>query len=152
MFADMYQAYEALSETMKKRLAGLTAVHDFQVAAATIGTYTAEELDADDLDGANRFIHPVVITHADSGRKALYVNPGFTAALVGFAPAESVALLDFLYAHAISPEFVYRHSWRPNDLVIWDNRSLMHYAVVDYEGVGARYLHRTTVIAERPRP
>ena len=152
MFADMYQAYEALSDAMKQLLAGLRAVHDFAVAAASSGTYTADQLHGDDFDGSNRSIHPVVITHPDSGRKALFVNPGFTAALVGFASLESAALLDFLYGHAISPEFVYRHSWRPNDLVIWDNRSLMHYAVVDYEGVGARYLHRTTAIAERPRP
>lgn len=150
MFADMYLAYEALSDAMKKLLAGLTAVHDFEVAAVSSGTFTADQLEAEDFDGSNRFIHPVVITHPDSGREALYVNPGFTAALIGFEPAESAALLDFLHAHAIRPEFVYRHSWRPNDLVIWDNRSLMHYAVVDYQDV-ARYLHRTTVIAQRPR-
>lgn len=152
LFADMYQAYAALSEAMKKLLEGLQAAHDFEVAAASSGTYTTEQLAAGDFDGSNRCIHPVAITHPDSGRKALFVNPGFTAALVGFTAAESKALLDFLYAHAISPEFVYRHSWRPNDLLIWDNRALMHYAVVDYEGVGTRYLHRTTVIAERPQP
>ena len=152
LFADMYQAYEALSEAMKKLLAGLRATHDFSVAAASSGTYTAEQLDNDDFDGSNRFIHPLVITHPDSGRKALFVNPGFTAALVGFSSAESAALLEYLYGHAVSPEFVYRHRWRTNDLVIWDNRSVMHYAVVDYEGLGDRYLHRTTVIAEQPRP
>ena len=151
MFADMYQAYDALSQEMKHLLSNLNAVHDFAVAAASSGTYSAEQLNNDDFDGTNRFIHPVVITHPKTGRKALYVNPGFTAALVGFSPQESTALLSFLYAHTINPEFVYRHSWRANDLVIWDNRSLMHYAVVDYEGLGERYLHRTTVIAERPQ-
>jgi taurine dioxygenase len=152
MFANMYQAYEALPDATKQQLVGLRAVHDFAVAAASSGTYTADQLQDDDFDGSNRSIHPVMITHPDTGRKALFVNPGFTAALVGFASAESTALLEFLYGHAISSEFVYRHSWRPNDLVIWDNRTLMHYAVVDYEGVGERYMHRTTVIAERPQP
>ena len=126
-------------------------MHDFAVAAASSGTYTADQLDEGDFDGANRFIHPVVIRHPETGRKALYVNPGFTAGLVGFAPEESATLLDFLYRHAIRPEFVYRHRWRQGDLVIWDNRNLMHYAVVDYEGIGERYLHRTTVIAEQPQ-
>ena len=80
----------------------------------------------------------------------LFVNPGFTAAIVGLAPEESAALLAELQTHAIRPEFVTRHRWRLGDLVIWDNRSLMHHAVVDYEGKGTRYLHRATVIADPP--
>ena len=152
MFADMYRAYETLSDAMKSLLQDLQAVHDFAKAAGGSGTYAADQLESDDFDGANRSSHPVVITHPETGRKALFVNPGFTARLVGFEPAESEMLLGFLFDHAIRPEFVYRHRWSPNDLLIWDNRSLMHYAVVDYEGVGDRYLHRTTVIAEAPQP
>jgi taurine dioxygenase len=151
LFSDMHQSYETLSDAMKNLLDGLEAVHDFEAAAAASGTYAADQLDSDDFDGSNRFVHPVVITHPETNRKALFVNPGFTSRLVSFAPEESDLLLTFLYDHAAQPEFVYRHRWKKNDLVIWDNRSLMHYAVVDYEGVGDRYMHRTTAIAEPPR-
>ncbi len=151
LFADMVAAYAALSADMKVRLAGLEAVHDFQVAARTSGTYDAAQIEAHDFDGTNRTVHPVVITHPETGRKALFVNPGFTAAIVGLAPGESAALLAEIQAHATRPEFVTRHCWRLGDLVIWDNRSLMHHAVVDYEGQGTRYLHRATVIADEPR-
>ena len=150
MFADMHQAYDALSESMKALIDGLEAVHDFAVAAASSGTYRSDQLVSTDFDGQNRCIHPVVIRHPETGRKALFVNPGFTAGLVGFEPEESRALLGFLHAHATRHEFVYRHRWAPGDLVIWDNRSLMHHAVVDYEGKGERYMHRVTVIAEQP--
>jgi taurine dioxygenase len=151
LFADMARAYAALPEATQARLAGLRAVHDFQIAARGSGTYDASQLEPRDFDGTNRAVHPVVITHPETGRKAIFVNPGFTAAVLGLAPGESDALLAELQAHATRPEFVTRHEWRPGDLVIWDNRSLMHRAVVDYEGRGARYLHRATVIAEPPR-
>jgi taurine dioxygenase len=148
LFADMAQAYEALSATMKATLKPLRAVHDFAVAAAT--QYARPIVVDSDLDGANRWIHPVVRTHAETGRKSLYVNPGFTSHLEGFAAAESKAILDYLYAHAARPEFVYRHRWQRGDVMIWDNRTLMHYAVADY-GDAPRYMERTTVIGERPQ-
>ena len=146
IFADMSAAYEALSDGMKAMLAPLKAVHDFAVAAAT--QYAKPVVIETDFDGANRAVHPVVRNHAETGRKSLYVNPGFTSHLDGFTAEESRAILEPLYRHATKPEFTYRHSWRPNDLVVWDNRSLMHYAVSDY--TADRYLERTTVIGERP--
>ena len=148
LFASMTAAYDGLSDAFKSKLEGLRAVHDFAVAAGM--SYSPDVLEHEDFDGQNRFIHPVVITHPETGRRALFVNPGFTSHLEGFAPEESRALLQFLYQHAIRPEFVYRHRWRPRDLLIWDNRCLMHYAIADYEGKGSRYMHRTTVIAEKP--
>ena len=151
LFADMAAAYDALDATMKARLEGLEAVHDFAVAARTSGTYDASQLEAGDFDGQNRAVHPVAIVHPETGRRALFVNPGFTAAVVGMAPEDSTALLAELQAHATRAEFVYRHRWHLGDLAIWDNRSLMHHAVVDYEGRGDRYLHRATVIAEPPQ-
>ncbi len=151
LFADMTAAYAGLSEDMKARLANLTAVHDFEVAARTSGTYDPAQLERGDFDGQNRAVHPVVVTHPETGRQALFVNPGFTAAVTGLAPEDSAALLAELQAHATRTEFVTRHKWRLGDLVVWDNRSLMHHAVVDYEGRGARYLHRATVIAEPPK-
>lgn len=151
LFADMHQAYAGLSDAMKEILDGLEAVHDFAVAAASSGTYSKDQIIDTDFDGTNRFVHPVVTTHPETGDKALFVNPGFTSGLVGFAAAESKALLDFLHAHCTRHEFLYRHRWALGDLVIWDNRSLMHHAVVDYEGMGERYMHRVTVIADQPR-
>ncbi len=148
LFASMSAAYDALSPAFKSKLEGLRAVHDFAVAAGT--SYAPDVIERGDFDGQNRYIHPVVITHPETGRKALFVNPGFTAQVEGFGPEESRALLQFLYRHATQPEFVYRHRWRPRDLLIWDNRCLMHYAIADYEGKGSRYMHRTTVIAEEP--
>lgn len=151
LFADMAAAYAGLPGAVKARLEGLEAVHDFQVAARASGTYDPAQLQARDFDGQNRAVHPVVITHPETGRRALFVNPGFTAAVAGLAPEDSAALLAELQAHATRPEYVTRHKWRLGDLVVWDNRSLMHHAVVDYEGRGARYLHRATVIADPPQ-
>lgn len=148
LFASMTAAYDALSPAFRKALDGLRAVHDFAVAAGT--SYSPEVVERGDFDGQNCCLHPVVIVHPETGRKALFVNPGFTSHLEGFSQEESRALLEFLYLHATRPEFVYRHRWRPRDLLIWDNRCLMHYAIADYEGKGDRYMHRTTVIAERP--
>lgn len=148
MFANMYAALDALSDGMKSMLAAQHAVHDFQRAAQTSGTYTAEQLQSGDFDGANRCAHPVITTHPESGRPVLFVNPGFTASLENFTAEESAPILDYLFALAVQSEFVYRHRWAPGDLVIWDNRCLMHYAITDY--TGDRYLHRTTVIGEKP--
>ncbi len=145
-FASMHAAYDALSPAMQALIAELDAVHDFAVRAAV--SYRPEVVVGEDFDGENRCLHPVVIRHPDTGRRALFVNPGFTAALHGFDPAESEALLSFLYRHATRDEFIYRHRWEPGDLVIWDNRSVMHKAVTDYQA--DRYLHRTTVIAAPP--
>ena len=146
IFTNMAAAYEALSDGMKAMLDGVNAVHDFAVAAAT--QYAKPIVIEKDFEGANRCVHPVVRTHAETGRKSLYVNPGFTAHLDGFTPEESRPILDFLYRHATQPEFQYRHAWRPHDLLVWDNRALMHYAVSDY--AEDRYMERTTVIGERP--
>ena len=88
-------------------------------------------------------------THPDTGRKSLYVNPGFTTRIIGMNADESEALLTFLFAHATQPQFIYRHRWRKHDLVIWDNRCTMHYAVQDFYDQGVRDLYRTTVKGEK---
>lgn len=147
LYANMTAAYEALSEPMKAMLSPLRAVHDFAQTAAT--QFAQPVVVAEDLDGGNRSIHPVVRTHPETGQKCLYVNPGMTTHLEGFEAEESRAILDFLFAHSTRHEFIYRHRWRQGDVVIWDNRSLMHYAVADY-GDEPRYMERTTVIGDRP--
>ncbi len=145
LFCNMYSAYEQLSETMQRFLGGLRARHDF--AVNTVG-FSHETIAQQDLAGGNACEHPVVRTHAESGRKCLFVNPGNTSHLIGLHPQESKRLLDFLYEHCTRPEFIFRHRWEKDDLVIWDNRCTMHYAIVDYDD--DRYMHRTTVIGERP--
>jgi taurine dioxygenase len=93
--------------------------------------------------------HPVARVHPVTGRKALFVNAIYTTRFEGMTEAESRPLLDFLFAHAIRPEFTCRLRWRTNDLAMWDNRCAMHYAVNDYDGT-RRLMHRTTIKGERP--
>ena len=148
IFCNMYKAYAALSEPMQRFLSGLTATHDFAVAQS--GGFRNEEVTAEQLALAPPMSHPVVRRHDDTGRPCLFVNPGFTSHIDALAPEESRALLDFLYRHLAKPDFHYRHVWQPNDLVIWDNRCTMHYAVMDYDGQGERLMHRCTAIGEAP--
>ena len=105
MFANMHVAYDTLSPTMQGMISNLTAVHDVANANHDASSAAVE--------------HPVVQTHPETGRKALYVNSGFTSHIVGFEPPESTTLLDFLNRHSTRPENVYRHRWRVGDLVVW---------------------------------
>lgn len=147
LFCNMTAAYEALSGVMKDMLAPLRAVNDFAQTAAY--QFTRPILVENDLKGANRAVHPVVRTHAETGEKSLFVNPGTTTHLENFNTDESAALLELLFRHATKPEFCIRHSYTQGDVVMWDNRSLMHYAVDDY-GDQPRYMERTTGIGEVP--
>lgn len=146
LFTNMALAWEALSDAMKEMIAPLKAVHSF--AGASAAGWGHEKIESQDLDGTNVAEHPVVRVHPETGAKSLFVNPGNTSHLSGFSSEESSALLSFLYDHAIKPEFQYRHRWRQHDLVIWDNRCTLHYAIADY--TSDRYMHRTTVIGEEP--
>lgn len=145
LFADMYAAYDALDEAMKARLAGLKARHASAHVFGEGGGYAAT--DRPELSGhadTPEAIHPVVITHPGSGKKALYVNPAFTREIVGMAADESQALLTALFAHALNKAFVHRFSWRPGSMAIWDNRCTWHHAVNDYHG-HRRLMHRITL-------
>jgi taurine dioxygenase len=143
MFASMYAAYDAMSEGLKQTLAGLRAVHSsrhvFGVERPAMkGRIGNPELATQDA------IHPVVITHPESGKKALYVNPGFTLRFDGWTEEESQSLLSYLYRHAARPEFTCRLRWRNGSLAFWDNRSTWHYALNDYHGQ-RRLMHRITI-------
>ena len=94
--------------------------------------------------------HPVVRTHPETGRKALYVNRLYTYCIDGLTEVESQGLLDFLFEQSCRPEFTYRHQWAPGDVIMWDNRCALHYAVHDY-GDAARVMHRITVAGDIPR-
>jgi taurine dioxygenase len=148
MFADLYQAWETLTPTLQRMLEGLQAVHAMANAEGT--SFQRELAGKGDVVAAKTAVHPLAITHPDSGRKALFVNRGYTAQIVGLSRAESDALLAFLFQHSTAPERVYRHAWRPRDLVVWDNRCTAHYAIPDYKAIGDRYLHRTSVKGDRP--
>jgi taurine dioxygenase len=148
MFADLYQAWEALTPTMQGMLDGLKAVHTMANASGT--SFEREFTGKGEIVSSKAAVHPLVITHPDSGRRALFVNRGYTQQIVGLSHAESDALLAFLFQHSTAPELVYRHTWKPHDLVIWDNRCTAHYAIPDYKAIGDRYLHRTSVKGDRP--
>ena len=89
-------------------------------------------------------------THPGTGRKALYVNPHYTSHFTGWTPEESQPLLDMLTARATRPENVFRHHWRAGDVLMWDNRCVMHYAVRDYDDTMPRLMYRTTAAGDRP--
>jgi taurine dioxygenase len=146
LFASMYAAYEALSDGMKKTLGRLRAVHSNAIAFGAAGFYKNSD-QAGGFKGeglVGEASHPVVITHPESGRKALYVNPGFTQRFEGWTDMESKPLLDFLYAHAVRPEFTCRFRWAPGSIAFWDNRATWHYASNDYHG-HRRLMHRITI-------
>ena len=142
LFADMYLAYDLLSEPMRRFLDGLTAVHDG--ALPYVGSYKSTPPEG----GYPRNEHPVVTRHPQTGRKVLYVNRGFTSHIVGLSSAESRSLLEMLFRHIDStPRLWCRVSWRPNTLTFWDNRCTQHHAVWDYFP-HARYGERVSIVGD----
>ncbi len=148
LFASMYAAYEALSDGLRQTLEGLRAIHSDEHVFGAKG-YHKQTADTVGRIGNAHAVrgdvtHPVVITHPESGRKALYVNPGFTVRFDGWSEADSKPLLEHLYRHATRPEFTCRFRWTPGALAFWDNRATWHYAANDYHGE-RRLMHRITV-------
>lgn len=152
MFANMYMAYDTLSEPMKRMLDGLTAVHDYTLAYETVFSKLPGRppMTEEQKKQVPPVVHPVIRTHPRTKKKALYVNPGFTRRIVELTEGESRALLDYLAEHSTRYEFVYRHRWRVGDVVLWDNRCTMHRAVADYDMAEPRHMHRTTIEGDRP--
>ena len=157
MWANLYLSYDALSAPMKRYLGELTAVHDIRGGGGAVlversdntvppNTEFEKKRGAVALPSAE---HPVVRTHPVTGKKCLFVNPTFTSHLKDVSTAESAAILDFLYAHMVQPEFLCRRRWSQGDVGMWDNRCTMHYAIADY-GEENRVIHRTTLIGDVP--
>lgn len=143
LFADMYLAYDMLSDTMKSMLDGLVAVHDG--ALPYVGGYGVAPPDGEKYP---RHEHPVVTTHPETGRKVLYVNAGFTSHIKGMAPWESRMLLQGLTSFiATTPKLTCRVEWQPNTLTFWDNRCTQHHSVWDYYP-HTRYGERVSIIGE----
>ena len=146
LFANMYAAFEALSGPLRSWLSGLTAVH-----SSLRNDRDYFKVDEKNLrDGVYpQFEHPVVRTHPVTGRKALFVNQAFTTHIVQLEPAESDAVLEFLYRHIDSPRFHCRFRWRCNSVAFWDNRCAQHLAMWDYHPQ-TRSGYRATLAGDRP--
>jgi taurine dioxygenase len=147
-YANMHAAYDSLPEPTQRRIADLKAIHVYQ------SSHSARKLMA--LSDANRervpnaVIHPIVRTHPESGRKSIYINPIRIEGILGLDHREALPLLDELLAHATAPRHQYRHQWQPGDLVIWDNRCLLHKANGDYDMEQVRYLYRVMLKGDVP--
>ena len=150
LWASATAAYEALSKPLKAMLDGLTAVHDFRHGfRESLAEPGGEERLAAAVAANPPVRHPVVRTHPETGRRAIYVNPLFTVRIEGLAPLESRRILSLLHEQLTTAEFTVRLAWAPNTLVIWDNRSTQHKPVNDYFPQH-RKLHRVTTAGERP--
>jgi len=141
LFANQHKVFARFSPGLQKMLEGLRAIHSGKLLGAIAG-----EGEQWQQQGQS---HPVVRTHPETGRKALYVNRGFTVAFEDMTPAESAPLLRYLLQQATAPDVTCRHAWRRGDLVFWDNRSVMHYAIHDHDDA-TRVLHRITVEGDTP--
>jgi taurine dioxygenase len=146
LFSNMYAAFEGLSEGLKATLLSLRAVHSSRHVFGAAGAYrSTDQSDTfGNADAVNDAVHPVVITHPISGRRALYVNPAFTLRFEGWSAEESKPLLDYLYRQAARPEYTCRFRWAPGSVAFWDNRATWHYALNDYHGE-RRLMHRITL-------
>ncbi len=146
-FCNMHSVYEALPETTRRRIDGLKAIHGYDTIRARNrpSPRTPEEIaETPDVE------HPLVRTHPETGRKALYLNPNRLDRIVGLERAESDALLDELTEEARQPRHHFGHAWTPGDIVIWDNRATMHRVVIDYPEGEPRIMQRVLIEGEKP--
>ena len=151
LFADMHQAWDTLPEPLRQVVQGRSAVHSY-TARYSEGKNAASwrpKLTPEQLAQVVTVTHPIVRTHPENGRKALFVSEGFTTHIVGLPEDESRDVLAQIHAHSVRPENVYRHNWQPHDMVFWDNRSLIHLAAGCPDHL-RRKLYRTTIQGDAP--
>ncbi|WP_062639047.1 TauD/TfdA dioxygenase family protein [Caballeronia arationis] len=151
LFANMHAAYDALPAHLRDATEGLRAEHTYLARYAELQKRSPwrPNLTPEQIAQVKPVVHPVVRTHPETGRRALFVSEHFTTRIVGLPEDESRALLDELFAHSVKPEFVYRHRWAERDMVFWDNRSLMHLAAGTPDHL-RRKLYRTTIEGDTP--
>jgi taurine dioxygenase len=147
-YVNMHDAYDDLSEDMKRRIDGLKAVHVYlsKYSPRPLGHISEESRRNVPAPG----IHPLVRTHPENGRKALFLNPVRMESILGMEDADALALIGELMRHATQKKYEYRHKWRHGDWVLWDNRSVMHQANPDYDMSERRYLYRLMLKGETP--
>lgn len=150
LFANQYLAYESLSSGMQKMLDNLRAINvSGKRKVQRTRTHMMDRSSAGLTGDAFESCHPVVRTHPETGRKALYVNIAHTIRFEGMTDEESAPILEFLFEHQIQPEFTCRFRWSQGAVAFWDNRAAMHYPVNDYHGY-RRLMHRITLFGDRP--
>jgi len=149
-FVSMYQAYDNLSAGLQQNLERLEAVHSTHHVFGSAGAYESDKQTSGRIgnrgaaDAMEDVVHPVIIHHPLSGRKALYVNPGFTVKFAGWRIEESAPLLNYLYEQAVKDAQVTKFRWQPGSIAFWDNRATWHFAQNDYQGQ-RREMHRITI-------
>lgn len=151
LFANMHLAWDTLPAHLRRAVEGLRAEHTYLARYAELQSRNPlrPNLSAEQIAQVKPVVHPVVRTHPETGRKALFVSEHFTTRIVDIPENESRALLDELFAHSVRAEHLYRHQWRDHDLVFWDNRSLMHLAAGTPDHLH-RKLYRTTIEGDAP--
>jgi taurine dioxygenase len=138
-FVDVRAAYDDLDEATRRAIAGLHSRHVYESSRST---RKMAELTPEQRAAIPQALQPLVIRHPENGRPALYLNTGRMEGIAGMPDDAAHALIARLFAHATQPRYEYRHQWKPGDLVIWDNRSVMHQANADYDPTQLRYLYR----------
>lgn len=153
-FCNLYLVHDALPDALKRRVAGLNALHHISKLRNPRVTISANRPSAAQyytrLDSEPGVEHPIVRTHPETGRQALFISPRFTIGIVGMDDAEAQPLLDELFGFMADKRFHYRHKWQDGDLVMWDNRCLNHRACGGYRLDDIRRLHRTCVLGDKP--
>lgn len=146
LFSDMYAAYDNLSDEIKKKVEGRVAVHDF---GRVFGRKLSPEKQQEMREKYPLSEHPIIRTHPETGRKAIYVNTAFTDSIKDMDKTESDTLLAHLYSQASIPEHQCRFQWQPNSIAFWDNRACQHYAASDY-WPEERVMERVTIVGDKP--
>jgi taurine dioxygenase len=147
-YANMAAAYAALPAAMRERVAGLMAIHVYQSSHSARKLMGLPEVAKERVP--NAVLHPIVRRHPENGRRSIYINPIRIEGIVGLDHREALPLLDELLAFGTREAFEYRHEWRPGDLVMWDNRCLLHKANGDYDMEQTRYLYRVMLQGDVP--
>lgn len=151
LFVNMYQTYDELGADLKEALKGQRAIHRYRKKASNDQETTKVVMTVEQLAATPDIDHPVVRTHPETGRKALFAHPGITTNIVGMDEQASDSLLDAMFNHCTQEKYQYAYHWAPGDVVLWDNRCVMHKATTGVVAVSEpRTIFRTTIMGDKP--